>query len=756
MDPIVALGVASGVVQMVDFISKLVSNTYKIYNSADGALENNVAIKDIAINLQELIEELAPPPPSKEDKKFLDKGKKPPRTKAEAELDSLRMQGVRVAQELFDAITGIEMTMPRRKWSCFRQALVSVWSEKKIRALETRIEKIRKQLDTTLLVCLKQRLEHLTANSTSSEDNDIRNFILDSRQWQANLLSEIQLSNSEPEKERGLSIVSAHLDQSARQAKKARFCKSILARLNYIELPHREEEICEAYRETFDWLFKYSDDSKVVWPNFGDWLKSETEHRIYWITGKAGSGKSTLMKYLYRDHRTTKSLKQWAESHRTFTAAFYFWNSGTKLQMSRMGLLQSLLYQIFQTSKNWILSSFERRWEIYDAHCGGLQPFSWTELKMVFDQLISIPSCRFFFAVDGLDEMDGDHKELVDLIIAAANFPNVKICVASRPWRVFEDAFGSKPSLFMENLTQNDIKHYVTSKFNGNTHYSRLQSRDAKFASELIDTVVAKASGVFLWVYLVVDSLLRGLSNADRISDLQQRLDALPSELEALFGKILNNLEPSYYQHACQLIRIVESAKEPISILELSFADEDDVMSAINAPVEPLSTKIQEDRAIEMTRRLNSRCKGFLEVKRVRGWSPVAKVTYLHRTAKDFIREQYWKQIVSVTEGTFDPQISLSNAFLFRLKTRIPSHMNSAVLWQDIRGCLHYASGVEPENDHFRFLYLDEDYKLIRLHLYTGPILAGRLGTTLSWSMHAPFAAMVTESHQLRAIATYA
>jgi hypothetical protein len=43
-------------------------------------------------------------------------------------------------------------------------------------------------------------------------------------------------------------------------------------------------------------------------------------------------------------------------------------------------------------------------------------------------------------------------------------------------------------------------------------------------APELVRDIVAIVNRVFLWLTLVVDSLLRGLGNRDTILDLQKRL----------------------------------------------------------------------------------------------------------------------------------------------------------------------------------------------------------------------------------------
>lgn len=536
----------------------------------------------------------------------------------------------------------------------------------------------------------------------------MKNFVRECRQWQVDLLFELHQMRMGKSRDNGVDLVSTHLDRSARQEKEARFCRMILRRLNFVELPDRELGISKAYQDTFDWLFKAKKQSSELWANFTNWLEGSQGDNIYWITGKAGSGKSTLMKYLYNHPQTARHVRIWAKGSYLLTAGFFFWNSGSYIQTSDKGLLQSLLYQLMQEEPKFIFKAFEQRWELYDSRCEGLQPWTWSELKEAFKTIIAHDSLHFFFVIDGLDEFNGDHAKLVSLIISAGKRPNVKICTASRPWLVFEDAFEDRSSLLLENLTCNDINTYVTGKFNENKHYKRLRARDAAYAEQLIGNIVHKACGVFLWVQLVVRSLLQGLSNSDRISDLQRRLDTIPPGLEALFDKMLNSLEPFYYKHACQLIQTVEAAPKPLTLLQLYFADEEDPMIAMQAEVAPLAEGACNDMREEMRRRLNSRCKGLLEAS-ITGRSP-QRVQYLHRTVRDFLRQdQVWRKVVEATDNDFDPNKRLSNSFLLQLKGVDPDSMALETFWGIVSSCIYHVGGFRPSDEgSVQVAYLDE------------------------------------------------
>lgn len=67
----------------------------------------------------------------------------------------------------------------------------------------------------------------------------------------------------------------------------------VLESLHYREIDYRSEGIAIAYQETFQWIFEKPTNS--LWADFVAWMR-DSNAGLYWITGKPGSGKSTLMK----------------------------------------------------------------------------------------------------------------------------------------------------------------------------------------------------------------------------------------------------------------------------------------------------------------------------------------------------------------------------------------------------------------------------------------------------------------------------
>lgn len=313
--------------------------------------------------------------------------------------------------------------------------------------------------------------------------------------------------------------------------------KRLLQHLKFPAIRDREEGIRRALTKTFKWIYLERVAEDVKWTCFVRWLQSDDS--LYWIMGKAGSGKSTLMKFLHLDPRAANYLSKWAQSSKLVIAGHFFWNSGNSMQMSVDGLLRTLLYEIVQGEAIWIPNLFRERWEEVKSKLipGGtceMQPWTTSECLRTLRRLLHPPfnTSRFFFFVDGLDEFSGDHTELIELLKEMAHSPHIKVCVASRPWSVFQDAFDTGPHLILQHLTRPDINRYVCTKFYENRGFLELQKGNSLLAAQLTEAVTQKASGVFLWVRLAVQSPLRGLTNGDRMSDLTRRLEDLPEDLE--------------------------------------------------------------------------------------------------------------------------------------------------------------------------------------------------------------------------------
>ena len=110
----------------------------------------------------------------------------------------------------------------------------------------------------------------------------------------------------------------------------------LLRILKYDGMRGRENMIATSHSETFQWIFP---EEIQAWSSFVEWLHSAQS--LYWISGKPGSGKSTLMKFIVNDKRTTENLKP-----NTLILSHYLWSIGTPMRKSTKRVILSLLYQL--------------------------------------------------------------------------------------------------------------------------------------------------------------------------------------------------------------------------------------------------------------------------------------------------------------------------------------------------------------------------------------------------------------------------
>jgi hypothetical protein len=358
-------------------------------------------------------------------------------------------------------------------------------------------------------------------------------------------------------------------------------------------------------------------------------------------------------------------------------ANFYFWTASTHhSQKSQRGLLRTILYQILRQCPDLIQVAYNDEWIAMTSGVN-VSHESTDELLTVpalLDRLRKISTCtiadtKFCFFLDALDEYDGRPADIIELIDILSAFQNVKVCVSSRPWNEFEDHFGHQQSrkLYMQDLTRDDIRLYVKETLGSNALFKQLQSEDSQ-CPDFVQNIVDAADGVFLWVYLVVRSLLEGLTNSDRIKDLQQRLNETPKRLEDYFEAMLFSTENRYRPQTARILSVAITTATELPLMAYWVIDQDDqtkrqLLWRTERPEIPLLHSRNE----RMCRRLKVLGKGLLEVgpppdyddEDYTLWDQA--VTFLHRTVKDYLQtpnarallESWWQDQASIDWDIF-------------------------------------------------------------------------------------------------------
>jgi len=376
------------------------------------------------------------------------------------------------------------------------------------------------------------------------------------------------------------------------------------------------------------------------------------------------------MKYICNHERTLRALRTWAQPEKLVTANYFFWNAGLPMQKSQKGLLQSLVYQVLRSCPDLIQK----------IHTDHYVPESWsiTELSDVLERIAhqtSLPA-RFCFFIDGLDEYDGHETEIIGVLQKLAGSQSIKLCVSSRPWTAFVRAFSkSDRMLLVEDLTMSDMRKYTQDMLSDNKLFRNLCNVDSRCLS-LVPQIAEKAHGVWLWVYLVVRDLLRDLNSDEGYPHLQRRLDEFPPELEKYFRATLNRIDPIYRKETAQIFLITVEAARPVPVYAFTFLDSEwqDPEYALKADLKPVNEAAGYDTCMTWKNRLNNRCKDLLEVKFHRDGHTAGinflryKVDFLHRTVRDFLRDNYQTELREQTGAEYSALFSLCGMVLASVK----------------------------------------------------------------------------------------
>lgn len=182
---------------------------------------------------------------------------------------------------------------------------------------------------------------------------------------------------------------------------------------------------------------------------FSAWLCGDES--FFWITGRAGSGKSTLMKHI-ADSRKTKQLLQQTGDQWAVVHFFFDFRAGAGIGNSLEGMLRSMLYQLLKQCPDFIGHKLSP---------GGLLGLDLPSCLDYICELIDKASYRICAFIDGMDEFEGYGADLVEMIHKLEDRAGFKLCLASRPYDIFINSFSKHASLSVQDYNDESIRLYT-------------------------------------------------------------------------------------------------------------------------------------------------------------------------------------------------------------------------------------------------------------------------------------------------------
>ncbi|KAF7534506.1 hypothetical protein G7054_g6171 [Neopestalotiopsis clavispora] len=405
---------------------------------------------------------------------------------------------------------------------------------------------------------------------------------------------------------------------------------------------------------SFEWLFT----DQVP---FSKWLQDDTDKfgPVFWITGRPGSGKSTLMRFALEDKRTIELLP---ESIGHPLAYFFHLRGKSTVQKSLGGMLKELLHQLL-----WQFPHFYSQiGPIYKRRVSMLDSRNW-DLDSLTEGFLQIPKFipssqrtrdRVFLFIDALDENENqeENETMMKLIKRLSseyesmekrpNSPLLKICLASRSWPLFEKELGGSPripSFAIHNFTTDDIRIYASALLEGQLQKLEPPAAHQSDSQQLVSEIIVRANGVFVWVRVVVDSLRRHITDGTPIEVLRKKVLEYPKELNELYEYTVKRIPEDYWKELEVALKVLFSSQTALTLTELYVITR---LCTIERPEDSPADSFQASQ--QTSAWLASRSGGLIEEINI---SPtfgddldqqqadtISSVQFIHQTVQDFVR----------------------------------------------------------------------------------------------------------------------
>ncbi|KAK7229833.1 hypothetical protein V2G26_002003 [Clonostachys chloroleuca] len=506
------------------------------------------------------------------------------------------------------------------------------------------------------------------------------------------------------------------------EARRFQVIKIILKMQGYRAPSDMEVRARNEHCPAFNNIFSTPAAGENPWVNYRQWLESDKQ--LYWITGARESGKTTLMKLIAHgpQHPPRESLvgsvpflRNWANGKPLVTATFLCNTPGKNVELTIEGMLRSLLLRILTNCPEAMERLSLTKWK---SICLFGDSYFVPEDENLSDLLIDAlnalkDSHKICIFVDGLDELDNGNGEVARLFKRIIYNTSAKLCFVSRLLPAYQDILVSGPHLEIHHLTHRQVATYVEEAMNRNEEFLQVQKENSESTTQLVESITTKAGGVFVWARAAANIMLDGFHHTDKISDLCNKLDGIPLDINELYQSILNEMEPGSLSELAQVLLIMGSCAEPPPAILLSFAVEKNPRSAIELPSKSLLPQDAQSRITAVCNRIGRISKKLIIFEKLEetpnaSWVGMCRALYAEEKFRQFIQQDSLKAFLQKSAGEdFDVHLQLCRAYLalhkvseprkkqlLRTYFHEPSSADRALIY-----CMRHASCVEPRHN---------------------------------------------------------
>ncbi|KAL0934084.1 NACHT and ankyrin domain-containing protein [Colletotrichum truncatum] len=402
----------------------------------------------------------------------------------------------------------------------------------------------------------------------------------------------------------------------------------LLKSLGFPEMNSRRTTVEAAYAKTCRWIMQHSE--------YQNWINPEMQcqhHGFLWMRGKAGAGKSTMVKFIFSE------MKRNCTEPNMATASFFFHARGDYLERSIIGVYRSLLFQLLTKFSDLQLVLDDTDIIPWDQEaCPNLNILK----ELLRSAVMALGQRTFTCFIDALDESDEeDVRDMVHFFEDLAEQTTetgirFRICMSSRPYPYIDIRKGILLTLENEAGHRDDLAQYVE---------NHLRITNTALLEEIQAKILGKADGIFMWVVMVVGILNKENSHGGLA--LRRRISEFPAKLGNLFKSILTR-DQDRPEELLLCVLWVLCARRPLSPREFQHA----LWAGLSEQglVDP---DLPSNTEMDAVRLVTSSSKGLAEITK----SKEPKVQFIHQSVSDFLVKEkglqnMWPELGFDWEGT--------------------------------------------------------------------------------------------------------
>lgn len=459
--------------------------------------------------------------------------------------------------------------------------------------------------------------------------------------------------------------------------------QKLSAALAFPQMDTRRLTIQRPYSATCAWLLKHA-----VYQQWSDRKPTVPLSRVLWIKGKPGAGKSTLMRFAYESAKKSIAKDEILLS--------YFFNArGSDLQRTTVGMYRSLLIQLFEAADDMLDLLDGCKTLIGDD----LQSPGWSiEIlcNLFYDAIGRLGQRRLKCFVDALDECD--EQQVRDMVaffcqLQHDNVDRVSFCFTSRHY----------PAIGVHDCTELVLEDQASHNTDLATYVQGyLAGQHSQYMREVGAQVLERASGVFLWVVLVVNIINTEYARG-RVQSVKARLREIPQKLSDVFRGMLRK-DSEDMESFLLCLRFILFSARPLKLAEFYHA------MVTGAGPADVTASDPDTTGDDMERFLLHHSKGLAELTSL---TTVRTVQFIHESVRDFLIKDGGLRELFPNDG--DVQVSAHE----QLKICCYHYLNAV---QSIKGCgrlatLSSESSTSPSRAlDLDFPFLDYAHRFVLYH----------------------------------------